>query len=362
MRGCVAFSANNAYLCDYFGEREVKVIEAVPIDIPLDKLNELNNEADKYTFGDRKAFNQWIELSEYRKRNQNDGDNRSNRRENGADDSVVSKEVQEWRDAFAGGSNEQVLATEKTDVKSKQVFGKTTIPSTPKTKAEIKAASQLVQHLKNVLGNALVVDKKEMQKVLGNEEAETADGTQFLKTKDGEVYEFVKGGKMYLDPDLLNMNTPIHEYNHLWDNALMATNPELWNKWKELAKKKKSLWDEVVNDEGYADIADDEDLVASEIKSRLVGDDGEALLQRLADEAMQKEDVLERAEGLSFIEQLKQTLKDMWEATKQWLKNANFFSDKVAQICIERTEDIEFVEVAELRTTERGTGGYGSTD
>ena len=34
---------------------------------------------------------------------------------------------------------------------------------------------------------------------------------------------------------------------------------------------------------------------------------------------------------------------------------------KVCQICLERTERIDFVEVAELRKTARGTGGYGST-
>lgn len=36
--------------------------------------------------------------------------------------------------------------------------------------------------------------------------------------------------------------------------------------------------------------------------------------------------------------------------------------DKVCQICLERTENIDFVEVPELRSTTRGSGGYGSTD
>ena len=36
--------------------------------------------------------------------------------------------------------------------------------------------------------------------------------------------------------------------------------------------------------------------------------------------------------------------------------------DKVCQICLERTESIDFVEVPELRSTTRGSGGYGSTD
>ncbi len=35
--------------------------------------------------------------------------------------------------------------------------------------------------------------------------------------------------------------------------------------------------------------------------------------------------------------------------------------DKICQMCIERTEPIDFVDVAELRRTARGDGGYGST-
>lgn len=35
--------------------------------------------------------------------------------------------------------------------------------------------------------------------------------------------------------------------------------------------------------------------------------------------------------------------------------------DKVCQICLERTEAIQFEEVQELRKTARGAGGYGST-
>lgn len=35
--------------------------------------------------------------------------------------------------------------------------------------------------------------------------------------------------------------------------------------------------------------------------------------------------------------------------------------DKVCQLCLERTESLEFVEVTDLRKTSRGEHGYGST-
>lgn len=35
--------------------------------------------------------------------------------------------------------------------------------------------------------------------------------------------------------------------------------------------------------------------------------------------------------------------------------------DKIVQICLGKTEKIDFEEVDELTSTERGTGGFGST-
>lgn len=36
--------------------------------------------------------------------------------------------------------------------------------------------------------------------------------------------------------------------------------------------------------------------------------------------------------------------------------------DKICQICLERTEPLEFIEVSELRKTARGANGYGSSN
>ena len=35
--------------------------------------------------------------------------------------------------------------------------------------------------------------------------------------------------------------------------------------------------------------------------------------------------------------------------------------DKICQLCLERTEALDFIEVPDLRKTTRGTNGYGST-
>lgn len=137
-----------------------------------------------------------------------------------------------------------------------------------------------------------------------------------LETRDGIIYGFVKDGVVYLDPSLLNPNTAIHEYTHLWDNALMQLNRPLWEKGKALMKQT-PFWNEVINDPYYEDIRDDEDLVASEVHSRLVGEDGEERLNQI-EQQLREESLTKSAKKLSILGRMREWLA---EATK-WLKDS----------------------------------------
>ncbi len=153
--------------------------------------------------------------------------------------------------------------------------------------------------------------------VIFNEaDAKITERIQFLKTGKGEVYGFVKNGKIYLDPKLLNPNTPIHEYTHIWDMALQKSNPELWARGVELMKHT-SLWDEVKNNPAYADIANDDNLVASEVHARLTGKEGAALLERLMNEAKGEKDLFEKAKKISLADRLRRWINEAW----QWVKD-----------------------------------------
>lgn len=137
-----------------------------------------------------------------------------------------------------------------------------------------------------------------------------------LETRDGVIYGFVKDGVIYLEPSLLNPNTAIHEYTHLWDNVLMQLNRPLWERGKALMKQL-PLWNEVVNDPNYSDIKDNEDLVASEVHSRLVGKSGEAILNQLEQEA-RSESITKSAKKLNLLGRIREWLNE----TTQWLKDA----------------------------------------
>ncbi len=112
-------------------------------------------------------------------------------------------------------------------------------------------------------------------------------GIPFFTTPQGIVYGFVdKEGNMYLDETKISPEHPIHEYTHLWDRVVQKKNPNLWQRGVALMKGT-SWWNEVLNDENYGKkwqkdgITGEklENLIASEVHARLVGEGGSKLLE-----------------------------------------------------------------------------------
>ena len=97
-----------------------------------------------------------------------------------------------------------------------------------------------------------------------------------------KTYGFVHDGKIYLNPEIMNSNAAVHEYTHLWDAYTQKTNPELWNKGLELFKES-NYWNEVISDQNYQNIKDNENLVLSEIHSRISGKFAEQVFNRIAE-------------------------------------------------------------------------------
>ena len=100
---------------------------------------------------------------------------------------------------------------------------------------------------------------------------------------DNQTYGFAYEGKIYLNPEIMNSEVAVHEYTHLWDNYTQRTNPELWEKGKTIFKNTK-FWEEVKADPNYADIADNDDLLLSEVHSRICGKMADKVLSRIAEQ------------------------------------------------------------------------------
>ncbi len=156
------------------------------------------------------------------------------------------------------------------------------------------------------------------------------DHIEFLR--DGDVvYGAAVGGKIYLNADRLNLNTPIHEYAHIWDRACRAKNPELWKRGVELMKQT-SVWNEVANDPNYSH--SDEDGIASEVHSRLTGEHGAELLEMLGREAIEGNGgILDKAARASVISKLRKWISEFW----YWVKDsfAPWSSTEARRVSIE---------------------------
>lgn len=120
--------------------------------------------------------------------------------------------------------------------------------------------------------NYIVFDDKDMK---------VTNRVQYMIDGDSNVYGFAYDGKIYADPEIATSNTYAHEYTHLWDAYTKRTNPELWEKGKEIFKGT-SLWNEVMTDENYQSLSNDDEIL-SECHSRIVGRMAEKVLERIAE-------------------------------------------------------------------------------
>lgn len=141
-------------------------------------------------------------------------------------------------------------------------------------------------------------------------------GRTELSTTDGKVYGWAVDGKIRLTPDGINPNTPIHEYTHLWAAALQKSNPKLWNEVAE-AMKLSPVWNEVMADENYSNIHGDENRVASEVLSRLSGNEGyRRYMEQAEKEIAAERDIVGKVQKKGILNRIKNAVSRFWN----WLK------------------------------------------
>lgn len=132
-------------------------------------------------------------------------------------------------------------------------------------------------------------------------------GVQYLKGK-GVVYGYTDGKQIVLNQEHLNPNTPIHEYQHLWRTAAKNMNPELIEYGDKLIMQTQ-LFADLKQDPNYNHLTDEQ--ICDEAFARLTGEDGAAILEQMAKDAI-KENPLDTAKELSVINKLKEWLKKFW--------------------------------------------------
>ena len=143
--------------------------------------------------------------------------------------------------------------------------------------------------------------------VFDENNANIVGNTKFAQGK-GVVYGYTDGKEIVLNQEHLNPNTPIHEYQHLWRTAAKNMNPELIEHGDKLIMKTQ-LYADLKQDPNYNHLTDEQ--ICDEAFARLTGEDGAAILEQMAKDAI-KENPLDTAKELSVINKLKEWLKKFW--------------------------------------------------
>lgn len=152
---------------------------------------------------------------------------------------------------------------------------------------------------------------------------QTTGERKFFKSRVGTVRGWTKGGVIYLTKDGLNPDTPIHEYTHIWADAVQKFNPALWNNVKSLMKRLPQ-WQQVVSDPNYQDIAGNDDAVASEVLARYSGKRGARRLEQ--DAKAMGENTGRRGSAARLLERVKEAIAQFWDWVNVNLFNLSGFS------------------------------------
>ena len=170
-----------------------------------------------------------------------------------------------------------------------------------------------------------------------------------FRTKDGEVYGFTDGEKIYLDTKKMKPETPLHEYAHLWCDMLRRVNPKEWENVKKLFDKVEGLKDEV--QKLYPEL--EGDALYEEMITTYSGREGtkklEDVVRKLA--AEDGNSVTESAKAKGFLEKVKEALTKYWKGVADVLGIHFTTAEEVADKVL-----ADWAKGVDPRESEKGRG------
>ena len=170
--------------------------------------------------------------------------------------------------------------------------------------------------------------------VFDDKAVEITEHVKFLRTPSGTIYGAVKDGVVYLNKDVMNLNTPIHEFGHLFTPVLKAQHPEFFAKGVELIKES-SYYEEVKNDPNYKHL--DEEGIIDEAMNRAIGDNGAKVVGKT---------------GLGA--KLKAWIKGVWERIGAAFGIKNLTSEQIRNLNLKDWVDIVNSEMLSGEKVDRG--------
>ena len=242
-------------------------------------------------------------------------------------------------------------------------------------KKEINGKEYLISHSKAAFAAKILWarpkdmwDYKNFRRNNAAQDSNKTEGiAQTYTTKNGELYGFADwNGEVYIDETVATSNHSLHEFSHLWDRVVSVRNPRLWKQGVTLFKSpklklpghEKSLWQEIEESDNYGKKWKAqgytgyqlESFIASEVHSRILGLQGEALLTSIAKQKGTK----------SIIGKLRDWILEFWKELKATF--TNWTDEELAQLTVDKINQMtvrDFTEGNIFRQGgERGIGQY----
>ncbi len=159
-------------------------------------------------------------------------------------------------------------------------------------------------------------------------------------SSNNTIYGFVDNDrKVYLNRDVINLNTPIHEFAHLWVSHIQKHFPDLWNKGKELFSQSEYL-KEVQTDPNYQHLTVEEQI--DEAMARAIGDNGEKELKT------------------SLFKGISKWISDVWKKIGATFGIENLSSEQISNLSLRDFTNIATTELLSGKDlTTRVKHGYG---
>ena len=173
-----------------------------------------------------------------------------------------------------------------------------------------EAGGALVDHLQS-MGITVHTDNRENRRILKAAEKDQSEAgkVRHFKTETGESYGFAYKGEIHLDLRKLDAELPLHEFAHLFCQAMQRINPDNWNHVVGLLKHDAETWDAVKRI--YPELATDSE-VAEEVIAQYSGKRGAEKLQAEL-ERMTPRDANYGSRWGNIYQNVAKAIQDFWK-------------------------------------------------
>lgn len=156
-------------------------------------------------------------------------------------------------------------------------------------------------------------------------------------TKDQKVYGAVRGNTLYINPDLQNFNTPIHEFGHIWINTVKEEAADTYNTGISLIKG--SVYEKRIRDSkqytkvvkemkknGFSD-AEVDSYILEEALATAIGDKGEAYVKA------------------STLQKFRQWLQNLYDFIKTKLGISQYSAEEIENLSLDEFTEAVAVDI-----------------